>query len=314
MLLSGRSLQTVLFFSDKGKVYAEKAYNLPDSSRTDKGIPIVNVLNVDQDEHITAAVAVPDFEGVQFCTMATAKGRVKRVSLSEFSSVRPSGLIAIGLGEGDELGWVRLTRGDDDIILVTEQGQSLRVSEKQIRSMGRTASGVTGIKLRKDDQVAAMEVVEPGGYLMIITTGGYGKRTALDEYPAKGRATGGMATTDKKSLSIIGKIAAARVVQLEDELTLISTGGTVLRVKVSSLNPTGRSTRGVRMMNLTKGETVVSLARLSAAELKQTEDALTIPLEVKLADNGNGHGDGSENNGSEHDDEPLDNDLDETLE
>ena len=316
MLLSGRSLQTVLFFSDKGKVYAEKAYNLPDSSRTDKGIPIVNVLNVDQDEHITAAVAVPDFEGVQFCTMATAKGRVKRVSLSEFSSVRPSGLIAIGLGEGDELGWVRLTRGDDDIMIVTEQGQSLRVSEKQIRSMGRTASGVTGIKLRKGDQVAAMEVVEPGGYLMIITTGGYGKRTALDEYPAKGRATNGMATTDKKSLSIIGKIAAARVVQLEDELTLISTGGTVLRVKVSSLNPTGRSTRGVRMMNLTKGETVVSLARLSAAELKQTEDALTVPLEVKLDDNGNGngHGDGSENNGSGHEDESLDNDLDETLE
>ena len=289
MLLSGRSLQTILFFSDKGKVYAEKAYNLPDSSRTDKGVPIINVLNVDRDERITAAVAVPDFESVQYCTMATAKGRVKRVSLSEFSSVRPSGLIAIGLAEGDQLGWVRLTHGDDDIILVTEKGQALRVSEDQIRSMGRTARGVTGIKLRKGDQVAAMEVVEPDGYLMIVTTGGYGKRTALDEYPVKSRATFGVATTDKKSLGKIGLITSARVVQIEDEITLISAGGTVLRLKVSSLNPTGRSTRGVRMMNLHKGETVVSLARLAAADLKQAQEDSTVPLEVEMVDHNNGH-------------------------
>ncbi len=328
MMLSGRSLQTILFFSDKGKVYAEKAYNLPDSSRTDKGIPIVNVLNVDQDEQITAAVAVPDFDDAKYCTMATAKGRVKRVSLSEFSSVRPSGLIAIGLADDDQLGWVRLTHGDDDIILVTEKGQSLRITEKQIRPMGRTARGVTGIKLRKGDHVAAMEVVEPGGYLMIVTTGGYGKRTELSEYPVKGRATFGVATTDKKSLDKIGLITSARVVQVEDETTLISTGGTVLRIKVSSFNPTGRATRGVRMMNLTKGETVVSLARLAAADLKQVEDELTVPLEVELADNGNGHkhdlvenelievdleDDGPEDNGFE-DDGLEDDDPDEILE
>jgi DNA gyrase subunit A len=184
--------------------------------------------------------------------------------------------------------------------------------------MGRTASGVTGIKLRKGDQVTAMEVVEPGGYLMVVTTGGYGKRTALEEYPVKGRATFGVTTIDKKSLGKIGMITSARVVQVEDEITLISTGGIVLRIKVSSFNPTGRATRGVRMMNLAKGETVVSLARLAAADLKQTGNDLTVPLEVEIPDNGNGHeGDLVESyleDEGREDDELLDDDPDEILE
>jgi len=269
MLISGRSLQTILFFSDRGKVYAEKAYQIPDASRTDKGIPIVNVLSMDQDEHITAAVAVPDFEGAAYCTMATVHGRVKRVSLSEFSSVRPSGLIAMGLDDDDQLGWVRLTGGDDDIILVTERGQALRMSESEIRPMGRPASGVNGINLRDGDRVTAMEVVEPGGFLMIATTDGYGKRSPLSDYPVKGRATSGVTTTDQRNLDKIGLITSVRVVQEDDEVTLISTGGTVLRLKVSELNPLGRSARGVRLMNLAKGDSVASLARLVTAELKQ---------------------------------------------
>jgi DNA gyrase subunit A len=276
MLIPGRTLQTFLFFSDRGKVYAEKAFQIPDAGRTDKGIPIINVLALEQGEQITAAVAVPEFESAQYCTMATRKGRIKRVSLAEFASVRPSGLIAIGLEEGDQLGWVRLTHGDDDVILVTEEGQALRMAEKEIRPMGRQASGVNGIHLRPGDQVASLEVVEPGGYLMVITTLGFGKISPLDEYPVKGRATGGVLTIDQKNMDSIGRIAAARVVQEDDEVTSISTGGTVLRQRVKEINPLGRATRGVRLMNMSKGDTVASLARLPAAEIKVVEEDLVV--------------------------------------
>jgi DNA gyrase subunit A len=308
MLLAGRSLQTILFFSDRGKVYAEKAYQIPDAGRTDKGIPIVNVLNLEAYEKITAAVAVPDFNGVQYCTMATVKGRVKRVTLDEFSSVRPSGLIAMGLEEGDQLGWVRLTRGKDDILIVTENGQALRMKEQEIRPMGRPASGVNGINLRPGDRVAAMEVVEPGGYLMIVTSLGFGKRSPLGEYPIKGRATGGVTTIDQKNMDKIGTIVAARVVQDEDEVTLISSGGTVLRLKVKEINPLGRATRGVHMMDLGKGDSVASIARLLYDALKAEEDAaylLATSLNEAIPENGNGaapeNGDGaiSENGDSD---------------
>ena len=272
MLIPGRSLETILFFSDRGKVYAEKAYQIPDAGRTDKGIPIVNVLSLEPNERITAAVAVPNFEDAQYFTMATLQGRVKRVKLSEFSSVRPSGLIAIGLEEGDVLGWVRLTSGKDDILLVTEEGQALRIGEHEIRAMGRQASGVAGINLRKGDRVASMEVAEPNGFLMVVTTLGYGKRSPLSEYPAKGRATGGVATTDRNHLDRIGRIVSARVVQEEDEVTLISTGGSVLRLKVKDINPLGRATRGVRLMDPAKGNTVVSLARINTSDLKPEEE------------------------------------------
>ena len=136
-MLPARTLHTVLFFSDKGKVYSEKAYQIPDANRTDKGIPIVNVLSLGPDERITAAVSVPNFDDASYLTMATISGRVKRVALSEFASVRPSGLIAITLEDKDELWWAKLTTGKDDIILVTREGQALRIHEDSIRSMRR---------------------------------------------------------------------------------------------------------------------------------------------------------------------------------
>ena len=271
MLIPARTLNTLLFFSDRGKVYSEKAYQIPDADRTGRGIPIVNVLALDPRETITAVVAVPNFEAAEYCMMATRKGRVKRVSLSEFASVRHSGMIAIKLNEDDELGWVRLTRGDDEIIMVTENGQALRFSEDVVRSMGRTAAGVIGIRLRKGDFVTSMEVVEPGGDLLVVTTGGYGKRTPLSEYVIKGRATGGVHTIDKNSLSKIGTIAASRVVQESDDLTLISSGGVVLRTLVAKISQSGRATRGVLLMNLQKGDKVASLARIAKAELQQIE-------------------------------------------
>jgi DNA gyrase subunit A len=266
-LFPARTLDTILFFSDKGKVYSEKAYQIPDADRTARGIPIVNVLSMSAGETITAAVAVPDFVAAEYCTMATRNGKVKRVELSELSSVRPSGLIAITLEKGDELGWARLTDGEDEIILVTEQGQALRFSEAAVRAMGRAASGVNGISLDKGDHVASMEVVESDGELLLVTTAGFGRRTALPEYPPKGRATGGVRTIDPKYLERMGKIAAARVVHLLDELTIISAGGVVLRTRVKDVKQGGRTAKYDLLISLEGGDVVASLARISAKDL-----------------------------------------------
>ena len=256
------TLSTLLFFTDKGKVYSEKVWQLPDESRTGRGISIVNVINIDPDEKITAVVPVADFEDANFCTMATVSGRVKRVELAEFESVRPSGLIAITLDEDDQLGWVSLTGGEDEIMLVTRNGQALRFSETLIRAMGRQAMGVIGIRTRPGDKLAALEVVEPNGDLLVITQKGYGKRTKLSEYSPKGRATMGMATIDKRALKSIGKITEARVVQEKDEVSLISSNGIVIRMAVSDISIQGRATRGVTIMNLEKGDSIAAMARI----------------------------------------------------
>ena len=281
LMVPARTLQTILFFSDKGKVYSEKVYQIPDANRTDKGIPIVNVLSLGADEHITAAVAVPKFEGSGYLTMATTSGRVKRVPLVEFASVRPSGLIAISLDEGDELWWAKKTTGKEDILMVTRQGQALRIHESAIRSMGRQASGVAGIKLRDGDRLASMEVVEPNGKLLVVTEQGFGKSTKLEEYPVKGRATSGVATIDQKSLGKIGKIVGARVVQEEDEITIISSAGVMLRLKTKDISSSGRATRGFKLQDLGKNDSVASLARLAAADMTQSDSETTKPSRKK---------------------------------
>jgi DNA gyrase subunit A len=269
ILFPARTLDTILFFSDKGKVYSERAYNIPDAVRTGKGIPIVNVLSIYPDETITAVLAVPKFDESSYCIMATRRGRVKRLPLSAFASVRPSGLIAINLHEGDELGWARKTDGDCEIMLVTEGGQALKFSETQVRPTGRTAAGVIGIRFKGDDQVASMEVVEPGGELLVVTSQGYGKRTPLDRYTRKNRGTLGVTTINKDAIKKIGKIVSARVVQEADDLTIISTNGVALRTKVKQISQAGRATRGVRLIGLHEGDSVASLARIAEADLRR---------------------------------------------
>lgn len=281
-ILHARTLETILFFSDRGKVYSERAKQIPDAKPTDKGVPVVNLLTMEPGERITAALAVATFEPGKYCTFATLKGRVKRIALSEFASVRSSGMIAMSLDDDDELGWARQTSGKDDILLVTARGQALRIEETTIRPTGRTAAGVTGIKLANGDRVASMEVVEPDGSLFVITTLGFGKRTPLNEYPVKGRATGGISTFDSKNLTRTGEISAARVVQEADEVTCISSAGMVLRLKVADIRLSGRATRGSRLMDVKDGDTVASLARLTPEETveengsakKETQDIL----------------------------------------
>lgn len=272
------TLSTLLFFSDKGKVYSEKVWQLPDEGRTGRGIPIVNVINIEANEKITAMVPVADFSEVNFCTMATVKGRVKRVEMSEFASVRPSGLIAINLNEDDQLGWVVLTNGKNEILLVTRHGQALRFAETEIRAMGRTAMGVIGIRMRPGDALAGMDVVEPEGYLMVITEKGFGKRTELREYSSKGRATMGILTIDKRARKAIGEITDARVVQENDEISLISSKGIVIRMAVADISVQGRATRGVTIMNLEEGDSVAAVARISEGE---PEDESSDELETE---------------------------------
>ena len=268
-LIPARSLDTMLFFSDKGKVYSEKVYQIPDADRTSKGIPLVNILALGPNEHITAAIAVSDFSAHGYCVLATAHGKVKRVVMEEFAAVRPSGLIAMNLDDGDQLGWARLTSGKDEVIFVTQNGQALRFGEDKVRAMGRQAAGVMAIRLKKGDQVTGMDVVEKDGALLVVTSGGVGKQTPLKEYSPKGRATQGIATIDQKAIKDIGKVVSARVVQKDDELTIITANGVAIRIKNKTVKKAGRATRGVHLIKPQPGDSVASVARISAHDLKK---------------------------------------------
>ena len=274
LLVPSRTKDHVLYFTNRGKVFSEKVYRIPESSRTHKGTLIQNILSLGAEEKVTAAVRVADFDQADYCMMVTRKGRAKRVELSEFKSVRPSGLIAIGLDDDDSLDWVRLTSGQDDILIVTENGQALRFNEEDVRAMGRTAQGVIGIRMKGHDQVAGVEVVAEDGDLLIITTGGIGKRTALDQYPRKGRGTMGVRTIDISAMDMIGKIAAARVANPEDDLSIISANGQMLRTEVGSIRQMGRATRGVILMDLDEDDSVASIAIFSPKDLAKVDPDL----------------------------------------
>jgi DNA gyrase subunit A len=278
-LIAANTLDTILYFTDKGKVYSEKAYRVPDAGRTAKGIPIINLINLAPDERVTATVTVPDFEKAEYLTMVTRRGKIKRTDLSEFESVRPSGLIALNLDDGDELGWVKLTEGDDEVVVVTQGGQAIRFRESEVRPMGRAAGGVMAIKLADDDQVASMDVVDPDGDLLVVTAKGYAKRTLLSEYSTQGRYGGGVITLSKQSITITGRIADARVVNDDDDITLISAEGMVLRTRVKQIPKMGRATRGATVMRMKKGDIVASLALLAPRDKKKPATQTSPPAE-----------------------------------
>ncbi len=268
-LFAANSLDTILYFTDKGKVYSEKAYHVPDAGRTAKGIPIINLINLAPNERVTATVIVPDFEKADYLIMVTRRGRIKRTDLSEFESVRPSGLIALTLDEGDQLGWVKLTDGNDEIVVITQGGQAIRFSESEVRPMGRAAGGVMAVKLSRSDQVTAMDVVDPEGDLLVVTAKGYAKRTRLSEYSTQGRYGSGVTTLNKKGMSVTGPIVDARVISADNDITLISAEGMVLRTRVKQIPQMGRSTRGATVMRMKQGDTVVSLALLAPRDKKK---------------------------------------------
>jgi DNA gyrase subunit A len=262
-IFATRTLHHILFFSDKGKVYHVRAYEVPEADRAARGVPLVNLINLAENEKITAALAVREFTPNSFCTMCTVKGRMKRVNMTEFEAVRPSGIIAISLEPGDMLGWVHATNGSQDVIIVSAHGRALRFRETKARSMGRTAGGVGAMRLKEGDYVASMDVVVPRAQLLVATEKGYGKRTPLEQYPVKGRNTGGVRSIADRYAET-GPIVAARVVMPEDEITLITAGGIALRTAVENVRVAGRSTLGVRVISLDEGDRLASLARLEA--------------------------------------------------
>uniref|UniRef100_UPI0035B31CA1 DNA gyrase subunit A n=1 Tax=Promineifilum sp. TaxID=2664178 RepID=UPI0035B31CA1 len=258
------TLNTLLFFSDLGKIYATKAYEVPELDRTAKGVSLMNILPLSPDEKITAVLPVHDFGDAEYLIMITRKGRIKRVELGVFASVRPSGLIAINLEPGDSLGWVKMTRGDEDIILISQQGKGIRFNEEDVRPMGRAAAGVNAMRLDSWDMLAGADVCTPDDDLLVITEKGLGKRTPLSEYRRQGRYGQGikaMNLTPERT----GAIVAARVVSPKDEVTLISTGGILLRMSASHISRQGRASTGVRVMDLRDGDAVASVAVIREA-------------------------------------------------
>jgi DNA gyrase subunit A len=259
-LLVANTHDNILFFTNRGRVFITKVHTLPEASRQAKGLPIINLpgVMVDQGEYVSAIITLPQFEADHYMAMATRGGMIKKTSLAEYAKIRSNGLIAISLVEGDELRWVGLTDGQSDIILATRDGQAARFHEKEVRPMGRDTRGVTGIRLRGDDEVIGMEVVAPSAELLVVTEQGYGKRTVLEDFPVKHRATGGVIANSLNAET--GKVAAVRVVGREDEeLMLITEEGTILRTEVSSVNRYRRASRGVTVMKPGEGDRIVSI-------------------------------------------------------
>ncbi|MFB0559422.1 MAG: DNA gyrase subunit A [Dehalococcoidales bacterium] len=255
----------LLFFTNRGKVFRLKCYEIPDSSsRTAKGTAVINLFPVVENERVTAMVAVPDFKPDAYLLMATCGGEIKKTPLDNFASVRSSGLIAMDLEEGDELVTARLATDKDDVILVTEKGQSIRFAVSSLRASSRTSGGVRGIRLASDDRVVSMDIAYPDTYLLVVTTGGFGKLTPIDHYPQQHRAGNGVRTF--KLVEKAGKIAAARSVTQSEQVMIVSAGGIIINTPVKEKDPRrgitiqDRSTQGVRLMRLDPGDTVVALA------------------------------------------------------
>ncbi len=258
-ILAARSLDTLLFFTDKGKVYSEKAYNIPEGLRASKGTHVQSILALTGDEHITAVLPVSSFGDGGAIVMATRQGRIKRVDLSDFADVRPSGLIAISLDGTDRLSSAKCTDGDQHVILVTENGQSIRFHEDEVRVMGRGAAGVNSIRLLGDDAVAGMDVVdELHTHILIVTRNGYGKRTLVEEYRTQGRFGLGLRTLSRNEKT--GPVIAMRCINEVDDILLMTRNNIVLRTNLEQIRETGRNTQGVKLMDLAGDDFIIGLA------------------------------------------------------
>ena len=254
----------VLFFTDRGRVYKLKAYEIPQASRQAMGAAIINLINIEPGDRITATVAVKDMDVEGYMIMATELGEVKKTDLSEFQNLRSNGLKCFDIEEGDALRWVAISRGNDEIILVTRNGMSIRFHENDLRSAGRTSGGVRGIKLEGDDRVVGMALVRPNCDLLVVTEKGFGKRTPLEQYRRQTRGGKGIKTMNITEKT--GKIVETAVVDDSDKIMIVTSGGIMLKIRVAEIRVSGRSTQGVRLINLSPGDTVASLARVPTAE------------------------------------------------
>ncbi|MEQ2527920.1 DNA gyrase subunit A [Bacillaceae bacterium CLA-AA-H227] len=272
-LITTSTHDTLLFFTNKGKVYRAKGYEIPEFSRTAKGLPIINLLEVDKGEWVNAIIPVSEFVDDWFLFFTTKEGISKRTPLSSFANIRNNGLIAVNLREGDELISVRLTDGNKEIIIGTKNGMLIRFPESDVRSMGRTATGVKGITLKNEnDEVVGMEVLEEGSEILIVTKNGYGKRTPSEEYRIQGRGGKGIKTCNITEKN--GDLVAMKAVTGEEDLMIITTGGVIIRMAVKDISMTGRSTQGVRLIRLNESadEFVSTVAKVEKEEEQEQNE------------------------------------------
>lgn len=259
----------LLFFSNKGKVYRLKAYEVPELGRTARGTPIINLIQIDQDEYIHAVIPVKEFTQDKFLFFATRHGVVKKTALQEFENIRRNGLFAINLREGDELVGVHLTDGNQEVVLGTKHGMSIRFPEQEVREMGRSATGVKGITLAEGDEVIDMDIATDGLDVMIVTSKGYGKRTPLEEYRVQSRGGKGIKTLSLNKRK--GYVVGHKVVSPEEDLMIVTTGGVVNRQKIAGISTQGRYAQGVKLIHLKEGEEVATVAPVHKEEENEEE-------------------------------------------
>ncbi len=278
----------ILIFSTHGRVYWLKVYQIPQAGRAAKGKAIVNLISMSQEERVAAILPVRSFEEKKSVVMVSKKGIIKKTELLAFSNPRSTGIIAVSVDEGDELMDVKLTCGGQDIFLATRRGMSIRFQEDEVRDMGRTARGVRGIHLEKDDEVVGVDIPVEGSTMLTVSEKGYGKRTDIAEYRLQGR--GGRGTINLKTVPRIGNVSGILQVMGTENIMLISSAGNIIRLKVEEIPVIGRSTQGVKLIDLAPEEKLVGIARAD----KESDE--------KDEENGNSFA-GSEENGNGHSEE-----------
>ena len=282
-ILVTNSHSLLLFFTNKGKVYSKKAYRIPEASRTAKGTSIVNILEVEKDEKVTSIISVNGFTENEYLTMVTKKGVIKRTLLTEFAYQRKGGKIAIRLDEMDELLFVRHTKGGENLILATHEGNAVRFNEENVRCMGRTARGVRGITLAEDDYVVGVAMVEEEKDLLTITEGGFGKRTPYDDFREM-KNRGGRGVVCHKISEKSGKLCSIASVQADDDVMMITDQGTIIRIPVEGINLYSRTASGVIVMRLAEGSSIINFARIEREDEIEKQSAEAEAAELNLAD------------------------------
>ncbi len=248
----------VLFFTDKGRVYRLKCYEVPEGSRQSKGINIANLLPLASDENVTSMIRVPEFDEEKYLIMVTRQGIIKRISLNAYNTARKGGLIALELNEGDELAWVRMTDGNDQVIVATKKGVAIRFKETDVRAMGRQARGVKALSLKEGDVVVGMSVVREGGYVLTVSETGYGRLSSPDDYRVQSRGGKGLTNYHVEKY---GDVAAIKVVDLDDDIIIISQDGIIIRIAAESIRICSRPSKGVTVMKIGDGDKVITVAR-----------------------------------------------------
>ncbi|MDD5875738.1 MAG: DNA gyrase subunit A [Baileyella intestinalis] len=266
---------TLLFFTDKGKVFKMKGYEIPEASRTAKGTPVINFLNLDSGERVTAIIPMRDYNEDDYLVMATLKGTIKKTPIDQFENIRNNGLIAINLKEDDRLIGVSDARGNENIYIVTKMGKAIAFSGDEVRSIGRTAAGVRAINLEDDDEVVAMELDDgtSKARMFVLTENGYGKRTSLDEYRLQSRGGKGVMTYDKTKFEKTGYIVGAALVTTDDEIMIINSSGVIIRIRAKEVSTSGRTTQGVKIMKVDEDDRIVSFAKVVDKDSDDGDDS-----------------------------------------